>query len=81
MGGQGQGQGIGASGTATVTILAINRTTNDVSFTRPDGTADVVAVKSPNKQQFVRTLQPGDKVEITYTESLVVRLVKKSKQP
>jgi hypothetical protein len=80
-GGQGQGQGVGASVTATVTILAINRTTNDVSFTRPDGTVDVVTVKSPNMQQFVRTLQPGDKVEVTYTESLVVRLVQKSKHP
>jgi hypothetical protein len=79
--GQGQGQGVGASVTATVTILAINRTTNDVSFTRPDGTVDVVTVKSPNMQQFVRTLQPGDKVEVTYTESLVVRLVQKSKHP
>jgi hypothetical protein len=79
--GQGQGQGVGASVTATVTILAINRTTNDVSFTRPDGTVDVVTVKSPNMQQFVSTLQPGDKVEVTYTESLVVRLVQKSKHP
>jgi hypothetical protein len=75
--GQGQGQGVGASVTATVTILAINRTTNDVSFTRADGTVDMVTVRSPNMQQFLRTLQPGDKVEVTYTESLVVRLVKK----
>jgi hypothetical protein len=80
-GGQGQGQGVGASVTATVTILAINRTTNDVSFTRSDGTVDVVTVRAPNMQQFVRTLQPGDKVEITYTESLVVRLVQKNKHP
>ncbi len=78
-GGHGQGQGVGASVTETVTIQAINRTTNDVSFTRPDGTMGVVAVKSPNMQQFVGTLQPGDKVEVTYTESLVVRLVQKNK--
>lgn len=77
--GHGQGQGVGASVTETVTIQAINRTTNDVSFTRPDGTMGVVTVKSPNMQKFVGTLQPGDKVDVTYTESLVVRLVQKSK--
>jgi hypothetical protein len=69
------GGGIGASITTTVTILAINTDTNTVAFKRLDGTVHLVAVKSPNMVQFMRTLKPGDQVDVTYTESLAINVV------
>jgi len=69
------GGGIGASVTTTVTILAINTDTNTVAFKRLDGTVHLVAVKSPNMVQFMRTLKPGDQVDVTYTESLAINVV------
>jgi hypothetical protein len=69
------GGGVGASVTTTVTILAINRETNTVAFKRADGSVHLIAVKSPNMVQFLHTLQPGDLVDVTYTESLAINVV------
>jgi hypothetical protein len=73
--GQRPGGGVGASITTTVKIEAIDRDTNTVAFRRADGTVHIIAVKSPNMVQFVRTLQPGDSVEVTYTESVAINVV------
>jgi hypothetical protein len=73
--GQKPGGGVGASITETVTIAAIDKDTNSVAFTTSDGAVHLVAAKSPNMVTFVRTLKPGDKVDITYTESLAVKVV------
>ena len=69
------GGGIGASITTTVTIQAIDTRTNTVAFKRSDGSVHVIAVKSPNMVQFIRTLKPGDQVDVTYTESLAINVV------
>jgi len=69
------GGGIGASITTTVTIQAIDTHTNIVTFKRSDGSVHVIAVKSPNMVQFIRTLKPGDQVDVTYTESLAINVV------
>jgi hypothetical protein len=69
------GGGVGASITTTVTIVAINTDTNTVAFRRTDGSIHLIAVKSPNMVQFVRTLKPGDQVDVTYTESLAINVV------
>lgn len=61
--------------TATVTIEAVEPGTHTVAFRNSDGSVHVVAVQSPNMQQFVRTLKRGDSVRLTYTESVAVRLV------
>lgn len=73
-GGQRPAGGAGASVTATVTIIGIQRDTNTVAFTTPDGSVHMVAVKSPNMVTFLHTLKTGDKVEVTYTESLAVKV-------
>jgi hypothetical protein len=73
--GQKPGAGVGASITTTVTIVAINTDTNTVAFKRADGSIHLIAVKSPNMVQFVRTLKPGDQVDVTYTESLAINVV------
>jgi hypothetical protein len=62
----------GVSVTTTVIIQAIDLTTNTVSFKRADGSVHAVEVKNPNMKKFIKTLKPGDAVEVTYTESLAI---------
>jgi hypothetical protein len=68
----GPGGGAGASVTVTVKILGIDPGTNKVAFQGQDGSQHVVAVKSPDMKKFIRTLKPGDTVDVTYTESVAV---------
>jgi hypothetical protein len=72
--GERPGAGVGASVTETVTIVAIEKDTNTVAFTTHDGAVHLVAVKSPNMVQFLHTLTAGDSVEVTYTESLAIKV-------
>ena len=69
------GGGAVASVTTTVTIEATDMGTNTVAFRRSDGSVHIVGVKSPNMVAFIRTLKPGDSVEVTYTESVAVNIV------
>jgi hypothetical protein len=66
------GGGLGASVTVTVKILGIDPGTNKVAFQRSDGSQHVIAVKSPKMQAFIKTLKPGDTVDVTYTESVAI---------
>ena len=74
-GGKRPGGGVGASITATVTIEAVDPGTNTVAFRGQDGEVHTIAVKSPNMQQFIRTLKRGDLVDVTYTESVAIDVV------
>ncbi|HEX4389525.1 MAG TPA: hypothetical protein VH109_12945 [Steroidobacteraceae bacterium] len=65
----------GASATVTVKIEAIDLPTNTVAFKRSDGTTHIIEVKSPDMQKFIRTLKPGDHVNVTYTESVAVSIL------
>lgn len=69
------GGGVGGSVTSTVTIEALDPANHTVAFRKPDGTIDVVTLKSPQMQSFAQTLKPGDKVDVTYTESIAVNLM------
>jgi hypothetical protein len=69
------GGGAGASVTTTVIIEDVDQGTNTVAFRNAQGAVRIIAVKSPNMQQFIRTLKKGDEVEVTYTESLAVEVV------
>jgi hypothetical protein len=66
--------GVGASLTATVKIEAIDLGTNTVAFKSDDGQTHIVEAKSPNMQKFIRTLKPGDKVDVTFTDSVAVEV-------
>lgn len=72
------GGGFGSSMTTTVTIEAVNPVDHTVAFRGTDGRLRTVAVQSPNMRHFVRTLQPGDKVDVTYTESVAVNITPSS---
>ncbi len=71
----GPGGGAGQSVTVTVKILGIDPGTNKVAFQGQDGSQHVVAVKSPDMKKFIRTLKPGDTVDVTYTESVAVSVI------
>ena len=62
----------GASISTTVLIQAIDLATNTVSFKRADGSVHVIEVQNPKMKQFIKTLKPGDAVEVTYTESVAI---------
>jgi hypothetical protein len=68
------GRMTGSSVTATVRVEAINLMDNTVAFKGSDGQLRVTAVRTPDMQQFIRTLKPGDLVEVTYTESIAVNV-------
>jgi len=63
---------VSQSVTTTVQIEAVDTSFNTVTFKRPDGIVRTIAVNSPDAQKFLRTLKPGDAVEITYTEATAV---------
>ena len=69
---------VGASATVTVKIQDINLPTNTVAFTRSDGTTHIIQVKSPEMQQFIRTLKRGDTVQVTFTDSVAVSVIPSS---
>ena len=71
----GPGGGAGQSVTVTVKILGIDPGTNKVAFQAQDGSQHVVAVKSPDMKKFIRTLKPGDTVDVTYTVSVAVSVI------
>jgi hypothetical protein len=62
----------GASVTTTVTIQAVDLATNTVAFKRADGSIHAVEVKNAKMKEFIKTLKPGDVVEVTYTESIAI---------
>jgi hypothetical protein len=57
---------------ATVRIEAVDRAKNTVTFTGPTGAVRTVAVREPDAQRFLQTLNAGDRVDLVYTESLAV---------
>jgi hypothetical protein len=65
----------GASVTVSVKIEDIDLPTNTVAFKRADGTTHIIEAKSPEMQKFIRTLKPGDHVDVTYTESVAVSII------
>lgn len=66
------GAALGNRVTTTVIIEAVDRGTNEVTFTGPAGMMRTVEVKDPKARQFIGTLKKGDEVELTYTEALAV---------
>jgi len=42
------------------------------TFKRADGSVHAVEVKNAKMKEFIKTLKPGDAVEVTYTESIAI---------
>ncbi|MBX3705322.1 MAG: hypothetical protein KF911_01725 [Pseudomonadales bacterium] len=59
---------------AVVTIQSIDADGNRVTFRDHDDIMRTVTIERPEMLQFVRDLRAGDKVRITYTEAIAVRV-------
>ena len=52
-----------------MTINSVDTTNNTVTFTGPRGARRTVAVRSPEMQAFIRTLRPGNRVNVAIAEA------------
>lgn len=53
----------------TVTVNAVDTTANTVTFTSSRGVRRTVAVRSPQMQEFIRTVRPGQRVNVAIVEA------------
>jgi len=56
----------------TVTINAVDQATNAVTFTSSRGVRRTVVVRSPEMQAFIRTVRPGQRVNVAFTEATAI---------
>jgi hypothetical protein len=66
------GGSVGQELAATVRIESVDTSFNTVTFKKADGVTRTVAVDDPDARKFIRTLKPGDPVEIRYSEAVAV---------
>lgn len=59
---------------ATVTIDEVDLRNNMVAFTNHQGASSMVKVKQPQMREFIKSLKAGDKVDLVYTEAVVISL-------
>lgn len=53
----------------TVTVNAVDTANNTVTFTSSRGVRRTVAVRSPEMQAFIRTIRPGQRVNVAIAEA------------
>ncbi len=56
----------------TVTINAVDTTANTVTFTSSRGVRRTLPVRSPEMQAFIRTIQPGQRVNVAISEAVAL---------
>ena len=59
---------------AVVKIKSIDLKTNSVTLIGPKGNTETVKVKRPELQEKLKTLKPGDEVQLTYTEAMAIKV-------
>ena len=60
--------------TARLVVNAVDVTANTVTLTGPRGVTKTVAVRNPEVQARLKSLKPGDEVDVTYTEAVALTL-------
>lgn len=55
-----------------VTITAVDTRTNQVSFFGADGLVRAITVRTPQAQEFIKQLKPGDNVVVSFTEAIAL---------
>lgn len=63
---------VGKETSQTVRITSVDTKNHVVTFYASDGLTRSVPVQTPQGQEFISKLKPGDEVELTYTEALAV---------
>jgi hypothetical protein len=66
--------GMGEAVSARVVIEFVDTLRNVVHFTGPKGKKRVIRVEKPEFRAMLRTLKPGDVVELTYFEAVAVKV-------
>ncbi|MCK6480875.1 MAG: hypothetical protein L6R43_12245 [Planctomycetes bacterium] len=66
------GGGVAAGLALTVKVVTVDAAKHVVSFTDPDGTLRVVKAEREEGRKFVAGLKAGDRVEIIYTEGVLL---------
>jgi len=72
--GERPGAAMGAVARTTVTIESVDAKSDTVIFRGEDGLVRAVPVRTDEGRAFARKLRPGDRVDITYTEALAIRV-------
>lgn len=57
---------------AVLKVESVDLATNSVTLTGPKGNTRTVKVKRPDLQEKLKTLKPGDEVQLTYTEAMAI---------
>ena len=73
--GQRPGAGVAGADRVRVRIDGIDVGRNSVTFTGPGGQQRTVRVQDPGMRRFVRTLHPGDEVDVALIESYSLRVL------
>lgn len=58
----------------TIKVKSVDTENNTLSFDDPRGLSRTIAVKNPDMRAYLKKLKPGDEVEVTYSEALVVKV-------
>jgi hypothetical protein len=66
------GAGVAQQVKTTVRIEELDLVNHTVAFTEPNGAWQMVVVREPQMQAFLKTLKVGDEVDVTYTEALAI---------
>jgi hypothetical protein len=75
----GDGGQVGRTVTSHFKINSYERDTHVLWGTGPQGNTRSIVVQDPKAQKKLETLSPGDVVQVTYTESLAIKLEKVAK--
>ena len=70
--GERPGAAVGAMATMTVRIESVGPDGLTVTFSGPDGQLQAIYVQREESQAFVRSLRPGDIVELTFAQALAI---------
>jgi len=57
-----------------VKIVAVDKKTHTVTFTRADGSNGAIVVQTPEMQKFASKLKPGDNVEVAYLQAMSIQV-------
>jgi translation elongation factor P/translation initiation factor 5A len=71
--GQAAGKIVGANQvSAVLKVESIDLATNSVTVTGPQGNTRTIKVKRPELQEKLKSLKPGDEVQLTFTEAMAI---------
>lgn len=64
---------------AVLKVESVDLANNTVTLTGPKGNTRTVKVRRPDIQERIKTLKPGDQVQVTYTEAMAIKVEPKEK--